>query len=91
MRTHVLISEELVVEVDALVGQRRRSRFFAEAVAEKLAQIKLLRAMEKAAGAIKEGVVPEWDSSESALEWVRQLRQLDVERLNRQQAASPES
>jgi metal-responsive CopG/Arc/MetJ family transcriptional regulator len=82
VRTHVILPGELVRRVDALVGQRRRSRFFAEAVSEKLARIELLALAEAAAGSLPAGLVPEWDSSESAAQWVHDLRQLDNERLD---------
>lgn len=74
MRTHVVVPEKLVESVDKLVGRRGRSRFFAEAVEEKLARVRLANAARKAAGSLAGTDVPGWETSESAAEWVRALR-----------------
>lgn len=74
MRAHVVLPPDLVRESDALVGKRRRSKFLAEAVREKLARIKLARAAEQAAGALADIAVPGWETSESAARWVRTAR-----------------
>lgn len=81
MRTHVVLPVELVEEVDELVGARRRSRFFADAVAEKLARLKLLRAAEVALGSLADVDVPGWETAESTGRWVRDLRAADERRL----------
>lgn len=73
-RAHVVMPAELIKEIDEVVGGRNRSRFVAEAAAEKLARLKRLRAFEKFAGFIQDGEVPEWDTKESTIEWVRALR-----------------
>lgn len=56
VRTHVVLPPELIAEVDQLVGHRRRSQFFLEAAAEKLARLKLARSAAKVAG----GLTPLW-------------------------------
>src|SRR5664279_4450126 len=43
-RTHLIAPRELIEEVDRLVGPRKRSEFFTEALNEKLTREKLLRA-----------------------------------------------
>ena len=40
IRTHIVISRRLVEEVDQAIGRRQRSKFFAEAVSEKLARMR---------------------------------------------------
>ena len=50
MRTHVVLPEELVEGVDAFVGKRSRSRFIAEATAEKLRIERLAKAIEEVPG-----------------------------------------
>jgi hypothetical protein len=60
--------------VDQLVGQRGRSRFFAEAVEEKLVRVRLLQAVRKVAGSLEVVDIPGWESAETAAEWVRALR-----------------
>jgi metal-responsive CopG/Arc/MetJ family transcriptional regulator len=52
VRTHVLIPEEILQEVDALVGPRRRSEFFAEAATEKLARDRLSHLFRRATGSL---------------------------------------
>ncbi len=81
MRAHIVIPEELVREVDELVGARRRSQFFEDAVREKVKRMKLLAAAEAAAGSLADVEIPGWESSEAAAEWVHALRQADEERL----------
>lgn len=83
VRTHVILPVELVEEVDELVGNRRRSHFFAEAVSEKLARLRLVRAAESALGSLTEVDVPGWETAESTKRWVSDLRAVDKERLER--------
>ncbi len=74
IRAHVVISPELVEEVDAIVGRRGRSRFFTEAVEEKLARLRLGNAAKKVVGSLADVDIPGWETSESAVEWVRSSR-----------------
>jgi metal-responsive CopG/Arc/MetJ family transcriptional regulator len=71
MRAHIVVSDELVKQVDELVGQRQRSRFFEKAVEEKLTRVRRLRAFDKVAGSLKDKHIPEWGTVESTIEWVR--------------------
>ena len=80
MRAHVVISPELVEEVDRLVGPRRRSHFFEEAVHEKVARLKLAEAARKAAGSLADSPIQGWETSESAAEWVHHARRADKDR-----------
>ena len=81
-RTHVIMPTELVERVDRLVGQRRRSRFFAAAVAKEIERLELLEAAREAAGSLAAVDIPGWETSESIAEWVRSLRQDDLEQLD---------
>jgi len=83
MRTHVVIPRELIEAVDGLVGRRGRSRFFAEAIEDKIARIRLARAAKKAAGSLADVDIPGWETSEAAAEWVRASRRADEEKLRR--------
>ena len=83
MRTHVIVPKELVETVDNIVGRRSRSKFFADAVEEKLSRIKLARAARRAAGSLADTEIPGWETSESAAEWVHASRQADDARLRR--------
>lgn len=79
-RTHVVIPRDLLEEVDKLVGPRHRSEFLTEAVAEKVARLKLRRAARKLGGSLEHTDIPGWETSESAAEWVRSLRREGEER-----------
>ena len=78
MRTHVIMPPELVKEVDELVGKRKRSRFVAEAVEEKLRRQRLLDLFDEMAGSLKDVDIPGWETPESTAEWVRAMRRGDI-------------
>ena len=71
VRAHIVVPKELVDSVDELVGQRQRSKFFQEAVKEKLKIERRLRAFDKVRGSLKDKDIPGWETPESAIEWVR--------------------
>lgn len=73
-RAHVVLPAELLREIDARVGQRRRSEFIQEAIEEKLNLLERVEAFRRVAGSISDGDVPEWDTRESTDEWLRKLR-----------------
>ena len=83
MRTHVVLPEELVEDVDKLVGKRRRSRFVEEAIRDKLRRDALLSALEETAGILSSKDHPEWATSDKAANWVKESRQTDTERRER--------
>jgi hypothetical protein len=91
---HVVVPEELVEDVDALVGPGRRSRFVVDAIAEKVARVKLMRAAEAAIGSLEHADIQEWATAESTAAWLRNLRSADNERQAmldrlRQESVSP--
>jgi hypothetical protein len=73
-RSHVVLPAELVAEIDALVGPRQRSRFIAEAAAERLQRERTLKVLDECFGAWKPEDHPELDGPEGAAGWVRRLR-----------------
>ncbi|MGQ9555426.1 MAG: hypothetical protein ACUVWR_15095 [Anaerolineae bacterium] len=81
VRTHMVVPQDLVRAVDELVGKRKRSAFFAQAVREKLSRAALLAALEETAGSIKPEDHPEWTSTESVVAWVERIREEDKKRL----------
>ncbi|MDY6912361.1 MAG: ribbon-helix-helix domain-containing protein [Chloroflexota bacterium] len=83
MRTHIVLPEELVDNVDRVVGKRRRSRFVEEAIREKLRRDELLAALEETAGILSDMDYPEWETSQKTAEWVRESRRGDEERMAR--------
>jgi metal-responsive CopG/Arc/MetJ family transcriptional regulator len=80
MRTHVVVPKDLVASVDELVGKRARSKFFADAAAEKLARTRLSRLARSVAGSLADVDIRGWESSEAAQEWVRASRRADDRR-----------
>jgi hypothetical protein len=55
----------------------------AEAVAEKVARLRLMEAAEEAAGSLVDVDIPGWETSESAAAWVHASRRADDDRLKR--------
>jgi Arc/MetJ-type ribon-helix-helix transcriptional regulator len=83
VRTHVVLPENLIREVDRRVGARRRSRFIEEAIRERLAREALSSALRESAGVLEGKNYPDWDSPEDVSGWVRGSRREDDARLKR--------
>lgn len=90
MRAHMILPDELIAEVDSLVGPRKRSHFVAEAVADKLRRERLMAAAEAAAGSLVGVDIPGWETSDSAHEWVRRGRREADRRLEEMGWGTPE-
>ena len=71
-RTHIIIPEPLVSEIDRLVGKRGRSEFLAQAAEKELRRLQQIEALQGAAGSWKDNDHPEL--KQGAARWVRQLR-----------------
>jgi metal-responsive CopG/Arc/MetJ family transcriptional regulator len=71
-RTNLTLPEDLLAEVDALAGPRGRSRYVAEAVAQRVKRDKLGKAIRDTAG-IMVGK-PGWMSPDEVVAWVDFLR-----------------
>jgi hypothetical protein len=90
MRAHIVVPEELLSEVDAVAGKRKRSRFVEDAIREKLSRAKLSAALRQSAGVLADSDYPEWESPEQVSAWVREARSGDNERLVRKLGAQTE-
>ncbi len=73
-RAHIVMSAELIAEIDAQVGPRRRSRFIEDAVAEKLRRQHRVEAFDGVVGSLKDVDIPGWETPEAAAQWVHDLR-----------------
>jgi Arc/MetJ-type ribon-helix-helix transcriptional regulator len=74
-RTHVILPDDLLEEIDKLVGERKRSEFLSEAASKELKRRRLIEAARLAGGSlIHADTPPEWATSESTAEWVRSVR-----------------
>jgi Arc/MetJ-type ribon-helix-helix transcriptional regulator len=77
-RTHVVLSDELVKDIDALVGARQRSSFISQAAEKELMRLRQIKALEAAAGSWKDKDHPEL--KQGAAKWVDKLRRQDEKR-----------
>ena len=80
-RTHVVLSDQLVKDIDAVVGTRQRSSFLTQAAEEKLMRLRQLKALEAAAGCWQDKDHPEL--KQGAAKWVSKLRQQDEKRFHK--------
>ena len=72
-RTHIVIPQQLVAEIDIIVGKRGRSAFLTQAAEKELMRLRQIKASESAAGSWKDKDHPEL--REGADKWVKKLRQ----------------
>jgi hypothetical protein len=78
-RTHVVVPEELIREVDRLSGKRKRSQFIARAIKREIQRLNYIMAVRETAGAWEEKDHPELKDGSG--NWVRKLRDEDKKRL----------
>jgi hypothetical protein len=79
-RTHVVLSEQLVKDIEAIVGSRQRSSFLTQAAERELMRLRQLKALDD--------VVPWKDKDHPELEsgaakWVSKLRKQDERRFKK--------
>jgi metal-responsive CopG/Arc/MetJ family transcriptional regulator len=84
VRTHVVIPQELVAEIDRVVGKRERSRFLTQAASKELMRRRQLAALEQATGAWPDESHPELKRGSAA--FVRKLRRESERRLKKASA-----
>ena len=80
-RTHVIMPEHVVKDIDRLVGSRQRSSFLTEAAEEKLMRYRQIAAIKAAAGAWKDKDHPEL--KQGAAKWVDKMRRQDERRFKK--------
>lgn len=83
MRAHIVLTEDIIKDVDRFAGKRRRSRFVEAAIREKLAREKLSRALAETAGVLSLSKYPEWETPEMTSRWVAARREEDNKSLLR--------
>lgn len=76
MRVRIDVAEELPREVDRVAGKRKRSRFVAAAIREKLTHEVRAAAFQHSAGVLPLTDYPEWATPAQASNWVRERRYL---------------
>jgi metal-responsive CopG/Arc/MetJ family transcriptional regulator len=82
-RTHVVLSSDLVEEIDRIVGRRKRSEFIAEAAARELLRQRQMQALERADGAWRADDHPEIRSAALHVRRLRRDNERRIERLHR--------
>ena len=80
-RTHIVIPEPLVSEIDRLVGKRNRSGFLTQAAEKELRRLQQINALEGAVGAWKDKNHTELKAG--AAKWVKELRKESERRLHK--------
>ena len=68
-RTHVVLSEQLVRDIDTVVGTRQRSSFLTRAAEKELMRLRQIKALKAAAGAWKDKDHPEL--KQGSVKWVQ--------------------
>lgn len=74
VRTHVLLPEDVIEEIDHIAGERGRSRFLTEAAQRELNRRRRVDLAKHTMGSLQDVDIPGWETSESASAWVRELR-----------------
>ena len=74
-RTNLTLPQDLLEKVDEIAGPRGRSRYVAEAVAQRVKRDRLGKAIRETAG-IMVGK-PGWMSPDEVIRWVDELRSED--------------
>jgi len=82
-RAHILLPQDLVREIDSIVGPRGRSAFLVQTAREAVQRRKLLRFLENGNPAWKDELHPEL--AEGSAGWIQNLRKENEQR-NRQKA-----
>jgi hypothetical protein len=73
-RTHVVLPDDLVSELDDLVGPRGRSQYITEAIREKLLRERQRRVLSEYAGVLADEDIPHWATPELTTEWINEGR-----------------
>lgn len=75
MRTHIMMPEEIIKQLNSFVGVRGRSKFIVDAVIERINRMRLKKAVAKVAGSLKDRDIPGWETGKKTSFWVHNLRQ----------------
>jgi len=78
VRTTVTLPEELLGQVDELVGDGGRSAWITEAVKARVKRERLGRVLDETRGALRDS--PSWATADETYRWVRGLRDDDERR-----------
>ena len=82
-KTHLVLPQEILEEVDQIAGKKKRSLFIAEAAREKLERERFLRILDETKGAWGDKNHPELKTGRERERYVREKRQSYRKRLKR--------
>ena len=85
-RAHVIMEEDIVKEIDRLVGKRKRSSFIAAATKKELKRLTQLSIIKKFSGTWKDEDHPEMTGNGGTDKWLRKLRNEDEKILRKKLA-----
>ena len=80
-RTHIVIPNQLVSQIDEVVGKRGRSGFLVQAAEKELQRLRQIKALEMAGGSWSDKDHPELKEGSSA--WIKKLRHENERRLRK--------
>jgi len=83
VKAHITLPANILVAIDRLAGKRGRSKFITEAVEEKIAKEKFLKALKDSAGAWKDENHPELSSLKDINRYVRKMREETAQRFRK--------
>ena len=80
-KTQIVFPEDLLAEVDQLVGGRKRSDFVVAATREKVTRIRFQKVLQRAAGSWSAKDHPETRSQKTVTGWLKGVRKKTQKRL----------
>lgn len=72
--THIGLPEELLAQIDALVGKHKRSEFITEVLEKGLRRRRRMEMADEMMDSLKEADIPGWETAESIDQWVHAQR-----------------
>jgi hypothetical protein len=75
-RAHIVLPDDLLADVDALVGPRGRSAFLAQVIRDEVNRRRLLQILSNPEPVLKDEDYPEF--ADGSYEWVRRSRDEDL-------------
>jgi hypothetical protein len=85
-RAHVIVEEDLLKEIDRLVGKKKRSSFISDAAKKELLRLNQLALLGKLKGVWKDEDHADMRGKDGTYKWVRKLRREDEKALRKKLA-----
>jgi predicted transcriptional regulator len=74
MRIHINLPDDLVDDIDAIAGERKRSEYISEAVGVAVKRDRLRKAIAAGSGILDAKKYPYWETPEKVASWIRESR-----------------